>query len=182
MGDKGFQLRLPPSLESFYPHDAQVSIYRNQCVVDSLYRPWMRMYFESKTTSTLAIRRLFHHRHPNEEATRICTRSYGYDDRNGHLFVMPNNACHPPKLLITSIDEYIKYHCICVNLRHLGVIDILLRVFICTQISIKFDAKISHLIRSVNCDVTCPLWRHKIVVSCLVWDQSIPDTRSLSHM
>ena len=40
---------------------------------------------------------------------------------------------------------------------------------------------IVHLIRSVDCDIICLLWRHDTVVPCLVWDQSIPDTHRLSH-
>ena len=38
MGDKTIPDEAPPSLESFYPHESQVSIYHNQGVVDSLSR------------------------------------------------------------------------------------------------------------------------------------------------
>ena len=38
MGDKMIPDEAPPSLESFYPQESQVSIYRNQGVVDSLSR------------------------------------------------------------------------------------------------------------------------------------------------
>ena len=34
MGDKTIPDEAPPSLESFYPHESQVSIYHNQGVVD----------------------------------------------------------------------------------------------------------------------------------------------------
>ena len=40
---------------------------------------------------------------------------------------------------------------------------------------------IGHLIGSVNCDVTGPLWRNQKAVSCLGWHKSISDTRHLSH-
>ena len=36
MGDKTIPDKAPLSLESFYPHESQVSIYHNQGVVDSL--------------------------------------------------------------------------------------------------------------------------------------------------
>ena len=38
MGDKTIPDEAPPSLESFFPHESQVSIYRSQGVVDSLSR------------------------------------------------------------------------------------------------------------------------------------------------
>ena len=38
MGDKTIPDEAPPSLESFIPHESQVSIYHNQGVVDSLSR------------------------------------------------------------------------------------------------------------------------------------------------
>ena len=55
------------------------------------------------------------------------------------------------------------------------------RLSICTYISVKSHGWIGHLIRSVNSDVTGPLWHHEQVVSYLVWNQSISDTMRLSY-
>ena len=75
----------------------------------------------------------------------------------------------------------IKHSCTFANLRHLCVRDSLLCVFICSKISINSIGWLGHLIGSLNCDVTGPLWRHQNAVSCLGWDKSISDTRRLSR-
>ena len=81
------------------------------------------------------------------------------------------------------MDMYknIKHSCTFADRRHLWVRDSLLCVFICSKISINSNGWLGHLIGSVNCDVTGPLWRHQKAVSCLGWDKSISDTRRLSH-
>ena len=81
------------------------------------------------------------------------------------------------------MDMYknIKHSCTFADLRHLCVRDSLLCVFICSKISINSNGWLGHLIGSVNCDVTGPLWRHQKAVSCLGWDKSISDTRRLSR-
>ena len=71
----------------------------------------------------------------------------------------------------------IKPSCTFADLRHLCVRDSLLCVFICSKISINSNGWLGHLIGSVNCDVTGPLWRHQKAVSCLCWDKSISHAR-----
>ena len=44
------------------------------------------------------------------------------------------------------------------------------------KLLIKCRGWIVHLIKSVICDVICPLWCHQQVVSCPGWDQSISNT------
>ena len=82
------------------------------------------------------------------------------------------------------MDMYknIKHSCTFADLRHLCVRDSLLCVFICSKISINCNGWLGHLIGSVNCDVTGPLWRHQKAVSCLGWDKSISDTLRLSRI
>ena len=80
-----------------------------------------------------------------------------------------------------DLYKNIKHSCTFADLRHLCVRDSLLCVFICSKISINSNGWLGHLIGSVNCDVTGPLWRHQKAVSCLGWDKSISDTRRSSR-
>ena len=74
----------------------------------------------------------------------------------------------------------VKHSCTIVDLRHLFIRDLWLCVFVCTQSPMNSNGWLGHLIGSVDCDVTVPLWRHQDAVSCLGWDKSISDSRGLS--
>ena len=76
MGDKTIPDEAPPSLESFYPHESQVSIYHNKGVVDSLSRSPINTN-KGEFEGTSAFRRLSHRRHPNKEVALNCMRRYG---------------------------------------------------------------------------------------------------------
>ena len=94
------------------------------------------------------------------------------------LFAMQSNACHPWSLKPYGYKNT-KHSCTFADLRHLWVRDSLLCVFICSKISINSNGWLGHLIGSVNCNVTGPLWRHQNAVSCIGMDKSISDTRRL---
>ena len=98
------------------------------------------------------------------------------------LFAMQINACHPLKLKPYGYVQKISNAVV-----HLSIYDIFVSgILWCVRSYahkswLTFNEWLGHLIGSVNCDVTGPLWRHQKAVSCLGWDKSISDTRRLSR-
>ena len=95
------------------------------------------------------------------------------------LYVMQSTACHPLRLKpYRYIQKYQTQLFICRSTTSMCQV----YSFLCVpKIPFNCNGWLRHLIGSVNCDVTGPLWRHQKAVSCLGWDKSISDTRGLSQ-
>ena len=92
-GGKRFQTRLRRVWNRFIPHESQVSIYRNQGVGDSLFRPPITSVFLHKNTTVPAYRHLSPCPHPNKEVARDCTCPYD-DAKDGYLWCKIMYAIH----------------------------------------------------------------------------------------
>ena len=84
IGDKRFHTRLRRDWNCFIPHESQVSIYRNQGLVETLSCSPIKITFYPKSTAIPGCCCLSHHSHPNEEAARSCRCPYG-DAKYGYL-------------------------------------------------------------------------------------------------
>ena len=120
LGDKTIPDEALPSLESFYPHESQVSIYHNQGVVDSFSRSSIKRIFWHKIISML---QSFCHVHPNTEVGQSCTCPYG----NAHdgFTVAPNSVYHIPRL------QSCQYENISITIVQVSIYNILMSCTFC---------------------------------------------------
>ena len=152
---KRFQTR-PAECRSFYaPWIAVIDLPQPLCCGFIFSSIDKKTYLKIK--AIICVSQLSHRPDPNNEVPRSCTRPYG--DAND-VFVVPNSVYHLLRL------QSFQYENISITISQVSMYDILVSWILCRMYlyahkswSILWINK--YLIRSFDCDVIGPLWRHQ---------------------
>ena len=110
----------------------------------------------------------------NTEVAWSCTCPYS-NAKDGFV-VVPNGICHLPRL------RSYQYENISVTIVQVSMYDIMVSLIFCCMYFYAHKSWLSYrdfigpLIRSVDYDVSGPLWCHQKAVSCIGWDKSLSHT------